>query len=112
MESQFWTDHRRDLADPEYAREFAAETIRIRTIDTIIGMLDEEREKAGLSKAALARAVGANPASVRRLLSSGGMNPTLGTLAEMAAAVGFKVELVPMTENERNTVTVPMIAAV
>ena len=107
--NQFWDDHQRDLTDPEYAREFTIEQLRIRTIDTIMNTIDDERQRAGLSKAALARAIGANPAAVRRLLSSDGMNPTLGTLAELAAAVGYKVELVPMSAAERRDVTEPLL---
>ena len=105
-------DHGRDFANLEQARESAAKSTRIRTIDTIIAMLDDERERSGLSKAALARAMGANPAVVRRLLSSSGMNPTLGTLAEMAAALGMKVQLAPMTDEEKSAIMGPMRAAI
>lgn len=111
MHSTFWDDHAHDMQNPEYAREFAAESVRVNTIDTIINRLDESRADAGLSKAALARAIGANPAVVRRLLSSTQANPTLGTLAEVAAALGLKVVLQPMTPEEREAVTVPMLAA-
>ena len=112
MADAFWEYHKENLADPEYAREFAVESVRVRTIDTIIGQLDEKREEVGLSKAALARAVGSEPAVVRRLLSSAGMNPTLGTLAEIAAALGLKVALEPMSEAERHEITEPTLMGV
>ncbi|MBB6173822.1 DNA-binding phage protein [Nocardiopsis mwathae] len=108
MHSAFWDDHKRDLSDPEYAREFAAESARVRTIDTIINAIDDARVAAGMSKAELARAIGSDAAVVRRLLSSSKANPTLGTLAEVAAALGMKVVLEPMTPEEREAVTKPM----
>lgn len=58
-----------------------------------------------MSKAELARAIGAEPAVVRRLLSSSAPNPTLGTLAEVAAALGLQVRLVPMRAADRKAIT-------
>ncbi len=111
MTSVFWDDHRRDLQDPEYAREFAAESIRTRTVDEIINTLCSALDESGLSKAALARAIGSDPAVVRRLFNSSPVNPTLGTLAEVAAALGLKVALEPMDRAERETITKPMVDA-
>lgn len=107
----FWDRHNARMADPEQARAFAAELASIRTIDTIVNALDEHRAAAGLSKAALARAIGSDPSVVRRLLTATTSNPTLSTVAEVAAALGFKVELVPMTETERREITEPMLGA-
>lgn len=112
MTGLFWSDLEADLEDPEYARQFAAESVRIATIDQLVNQLDQARVEAGLSKAALARAIGSNPAAVRRLLSASSVNPTLGTLAEVAAALGLKVTLEPMTDNERETITAPMLRAI
>jgi transcriptional regulator with XRE-family HTH domain len=104
----FWDDLARDLEDPAFLREYITESIRIVTIDSIINALDEAREAAHLSKAELARAIGAEPAVVRRLLSASSSNPTLGTLAEVAAALGLRVSLEPMPEAEREAVTRPL----
>lgn len=112
MAGALWEYHKENLADPEYAREFAVESARVRTIDAIINLLDEKREEAGLSKAALARAIGSEPAVVRRLLSASSVNPTLGTLAEVAAALGLKVVLEPMSDDERREITEPMLEGV
>ena len=95
--TEFWTDLNSDLESPEFAREFALQSVRIATIDAIINQLDEARESRGLSKAELARMVGSDPASVRRLFSSTSANPTLGTVAEVAAALGLRVRLEPTT---------------
>jgi transcriptional regulator with XRE-family HTH domain len=93
----FWDDLARDLEDPTFARQYAIEAARIATIDAVVNSLDDARAAEGLSKADLARAVGSEPAVIRRLFGSGRVNPTLGTLAEVAAALGLRitVEKVP-----------------
>jgi transcriptional regulator with XRE-family HTH domain len=67
--------------------------------------LDTFRAAAGLTKAELARAIGSESATVRRLFSSGHVNPTLGTLAEVAAALGMRVVLEPLGAEDREQVT-------
>jgi ribosome-binding protein aMBF1 (putative translation factor) len=98
------------LRDPEFARHYATEAARIAVIDHVVNVLDELRESAGLSKAELARAIGSEPSTVRRLLSAQTVNPTLGTVAELAAALGMKVTLEPMSDEERKRFTEPMVA--
>ncbi|MHB1497841.1 MAG: helix-turn-helix domain-containing protein [Acidimicrobiales bacterium] len=101
----FWDDLAQDLQDPEFLRDYVRESIRIATIDQLVNALDEAREAAHLSKAELARAVSAEPAVVRRLFSAGHVNPTLGTLAEVAAALGMRVTLEALSAEERKQVT-------
>jgi DNA-binding phage protein len=105
MTDTFWDDFAGDLADPEFVREYVTESVRIAAVDAVINGLDDARISAGLSKAELARAIGADPATVRRLFSSGGANPTLGTLAEVAAAVGLRVCVEPLPQEESEAVT-------
>ena len=107
--SAFWDDLAEDLKDPEFLREYVRESIRIETIDQLVNALDDAREAAGLSKAALARAVGAEPAVVRRMFSASRVNPTLGTLAELAAALGMRVRLEPLPEEEQRHLTAPLL---
>jgi len=107
--SVFWDDLARDLQDPEFLREYVAESIRIATIDRIVNELDEARATAGLTKAGLARAISCEPATVRRLFSSGHVNPTLGTLAEVAAALGMRVVLEPLDAGDREQITRPLL---
>lgn len=107
--SAFWDDLAEDLKDPEFLREYVGESIRIETIDQLVNALDEAREAAGLSKAALARAVRAEPAVIRRLFSASRVNPTLGTLAEIAAALGMRVTLEPLPAADREHVTEPLL---
>jgi transcriptional regulator with XRE-family HTH domain len=92
------------LRDPEFARHHAVETARIAAIDAVINQLDELREASGLTKAGLARAIGSEPSVVRRLLSAQAVNPTLATVAEVAAALGMKVTLEPMSKEERKRI--------
>lgn len=102
-DSAYWDDLAEDLEDPEFLRQFLLESIRINTIDTIVNQLDDAREAAGLSKADLARSISAEPAVVRRLLGHASRsNPTLGTLSELAAALGYRVALVPVEEEGRS----------
>ena len=99
--SVFWDDLTQDLKDRQFLREYVAQSIRIATIDRIVNELDAAREAAGLSKAELARAINSEPATVRRLFSAGHVNPTLGTLAEVAAALGMRVVLEPLEDGDR-----------
>jgi len=105
----FWDDLARDLEDPQFLREYVAQSIRIATIDRIVNELDAAREAAGLSKAELARAINSEPATVRRLFSAGHVNPTLGTLAEVAAALGMRVVLEPLEAGDRKSITGPLL---
>src|SRR5215469_12363694 len=107
--SVFWDDLLEDLKDPQFLREYVAESIRIATIDQIVNELDAAREAAGLSKAGLARAISSEPATVRRLFSAGHVNPTLGTLAEVAAALGMRVVLEPLGDGDRKHITWPLL---
>jgi transcriptional regulator with XRE-family HTH domain len=107
--SQFWKDLAKDLEDPEFLRDYVRESVRIATIDQLVNALDEARVAAGLSKAELARAISAEPATVRRLFSAGHVNPTLGTLAEVAAALGMRVALEPLGAAEQKQVTKPLL---
>lgn len=107
--SAFWDDLARELEDPEFLREYVVESMRIATIDQIVNALDDARVAAGLSKAELARAIQKEPATIRRLLSSDNSNPTLGTLAEVAAALGLRITVEPISERERAQVTTPLL---
>jgi transcriptional regulator with XRE-family HTH domain len=106
---RFWDDLAEDLADPEFLREYVRESVRIATIDNLVNSLDQAREAAGLTKAELARAISAQPAVIRRLFSAGHVNPTLGTMAEVAAALGMQVTLVPFAPADRKQVTKPLL---
>lgn len=102
--TQYWDDLVEDLQDPEFLRAYITESLRVETVDRLVNDLDDARMALGLSKAELARAISAEPAVIRRLLSPGHRNPTIGTVAEVAAALGLRVALVPMADDEREQV--------
>ena len=107
--SAFWADLAQDLDDPDLLREFIMTSVRIATTDRLVNTLDEARKAAGLSKADLARTIGAEPATIRRLFTNGNRNPTLGTLAEVAAALGLQVTLTALPASARQHVTTPLL---
>lgn len=109
VSSAFWDDLAKDLEDSEFLRDYVVESMRIATIDRLVNALDAAREAAGLSKAELARAIGADPATIRRLFASGHSNPTLGTLAEVASALGMQVTLQALPAAERRQITAPLL---
>jgi DNA-binding phage protein len=108
MNGLFWDDLVRDVKDPEFLREYVAESVKIAATDAVINALDEARAAAGMSKAELARAVGIEPATVRRLFSTGGANPTLGTLATLAAALGLRLSVEPLSDADKKLVMDPL----
>lgn len=107
--SVFWDDLAEDLKDPEFLREYVTQSVRIATIDRIINALEGALAQTGMTKTALARAISTEPATIRRLLSHSHPNPTLGTLAEVAAGLGMRVTLEPLPANERAQVTDPLL---
>ncbi|WP_198153738.1 helix-turn-helix domain-containing protein [Catenuloplanes japonicus] len=107
----FWNDLAEDLKDPDFLRAFIIETLRIAAVDRIVNELDEARTAAGLSKAALSRASGTAPQTVRRLLTTTqGSNPTLGTVAELAAPLGLRLTLEPIPEDEHAHTVEPLLS--
>lgn len=84
----------RRLKDPEFRAEFERHGREIKIIDEIVNRLDDLRENRGLTKAELAREIGKNPASVRRLLTAPS-NPELRTVIAMADALDADVQVVP-----------------
>ena len=83
------------MKDPEFAREYAEARAEIDNIDRIIRMLDEARKTNNLSKAELARRIGAKPEVVRRLFTAKSPNPTISTNVKLAKALNFSLDLVP-----------------
>jgi ribosome-binding protein aMBF1 (putative translation factor) len=84
---------RRLKEDPEFRAEFERQRRAIAQIDGVVRQLDQLRESAGLSKAALARQIGKDPASIRRLFTAE-VNPELKTVAALASALGAEVKIV------------------
>lgn len=91
----------RRMEDPEFRREFEREMAEIAAVDAIVNALDELRSDHGKSKADLAREIGKNPASIRRLLTLDGSNPELRTVVAMAHALEADICIVPRGRRRR-----------
>jgi DNA-binding phage protein len=109
MASKFWDDLAGDLEDPEFLREYVVESVRVATIDKIMNTLIDALDATGMTKAALARAIHQEPAAIRRFFSSSHANPTIGTLSEVAAALGLRITLEPLPADERAKITDPLL---
>lgn len=96
------------LEDPELRVEFERARREIAAVDALVNGLDELRGRLGLSKAELARAIGKNPASIRRLLNAPA-NPELRTVIAVADALDADVVLKPR-EHPLGGRTVPRAA--
>ena len=83
------------LANPQFKALYEHKRAEIDSIDTILSHLEERREELGLTKADLARLVGAHPESVRRLLSDRSANPTLFTVIKLASVLGMEIDIKP-----------------
>lgn len=90
--------HKRMLAtrmkDPEFRAEYERARREIDQVDSVIRQLDELREQAGLTKADLARHIGRDPSSIRRLFTAKS-NPELLLVASIAEDLGAEVRVVP-----------------
>ena len=95
----FQHDLERDLDNPEFRAAFVRECVKVATIDRIIITLDDARLAQGLSKAELARAIGSKPSSIRPLFPAEG-NPTPATLSDLAAVLGMRITLAPLSTSE------------
>jgi ribosome-binding protein aMBF1 (putative translation factor) len=109
--SVFWDELEKELADPEFRQQFILERNRVETVDRVMNLIIDALDDSGLSRADVARAIGSHSSAVRRLLSveAGPVNPTLRTLSDVAAVLGFQVELVPMTPETRRDVSDQLI---
>ena len=76
------------MSDPEFRKEFAVEGAIADASQIICDLLDRKN----MNKADLARLLQKTPAYVSQLLS-GKTNMTVRTLAEVAHALGFKIEI-------------------
>ncbi len=73
-----------EMKDPEFRAEYERARAEIAQVDAIMRQLDSLRIAAGCSKAELARRIGRNPSTVRRLFTAE-VNPELKTVATIAS---------------------------
>jgi DNA-binding XRE family transcriptional regulator len=91
------------LSDEGTRTEYERARSDIEQIDAVIRSLDELREEAGMSKAELARRVGRNPASIRRLFTAEQARPELPLIISIANALDASIEIKrrPRTSNSK-----------
>lgn len=96
--------HKRMIAarmdDPKFRAEYGRARGEIDQVDSVIRQLDELRVSVGLSKAELARRVGRDPSSIRRLFTAKS-NPELLLVASIAEDLGAEVRIVPRNRGRR-----------
>lgn len=94
LDTSYYTKRRRGwLADENTRAEYDRARHEIEQIDAVIRSLDALREEAGMSKAELARRVGRNPASIRRLFTAEQARPELPLIVSIANALDANVEI-------------------
>jgi ribosome-binding protein aMBF1 (putative translation factor) len=81
------------MEDAEFRAEYQRTRREVERIDVIIRALDARREQQGLSKAELARRIGRNPSSIRRLFTQE-TNPELKLVVSMLDALGLELSVV------------------
>ena len=82
----------RELEDPTFEAEYRQTRAEIAQVDAVMRQLDALREASGISKAELARLIGRNPSTVRRLFTAE-VNPELKTIAAIASVLGARLEI-------------------
>lgn len=90
------------LKNPSFTKALRAARKRVEAVDALVQSLDDVRERSGISKAELARSIDAKPEIVRRLFTKRGVNPTLRTIVEIAAALGLELKLVAPKKKAAN----------
>ena len=89
-----------ELRDPEFEAEYLRAREEIAQVDGIMRQLDSLRAESGVSKAELARLIGRNPSTVRRLFTAE-VNPELKTIAAIASALGARLEVTTEKQPQR-----------
>lgn len=99
---QEWDEFYEQLFEnPEERTEAERDFHEMVTMRKILQQVEAERERAGLTKAALAQRVGMNPASIRRLLTAEGSNPTLKTMLGIFDALEIELVLRPARRRQQ-----------
>jgi DNA-binding phage protein len=106
LDTSFYERFRaQNMEDPEFRAAYQRAARQIAQIDAVIQALDALRVDLGMSKAELARRVGRNASSVRRLFSSSGARPELLLIVSLADALGAEVRIVPRKRKARRVST-------
>ncbi len=106
LDTSFYARFRaQNMEDPEFRAAYERAARQIAQIDGVIQALDALRVDLGVSKAELARRVGRNASSVRRLFSPSGARPELLLIVSLADALDAEVRIVPRKRKARRVAT-------
>lgn len=94
------------MRDAEFRGEYERTRTEVEQIDSVVQSLDELRETSGASKAALARRIGRNPSSIRRLFTARS-NPELRLVVQIANDLDADVVVVPRRRHRKHQDWVP-----
>lgn len=78
------------LADPERRARYERKKATVMATRDWLRLIDQVREEAGLSKAALAHRVDMEPSAIRRLFTSESSNPKLDTVVSLMVALDIE----------------------
>ena len=92
------------LRDPEYRAAYELAEKEIQQTDQMIRALDALRDELGISKAELARRIGRNASSIRRLFTAKQARPELALIVAIASELGAEVRLVPRTPEAKRVI--------
>lgn len=95
------------LLVPESEAGFAAEVQEALTAETVAHALKLARQQTHLSAAELAQRRGLSRGRLSQL-ENGALNPTVGTLAEHADALGYDVTVVLTPRRDGKTIEIPL----
>jgi len=87
--------HAEWMQEAEYRDAYERAARQTAQVDSVINTLDALRADLGMSKAELARRVGRNASSVRRLFTASGAHPELSLIVELADALDAELHVVP-----------------
>ena len=99
-----WADIRaHTLATPARRAHYERTKRQVITTRRILQAIDAERQRRGMTKAALAQEIGMTPSVVRRMFSSEASNPGLATVIAMLDALdlGVHIQRAPGTRRPR-----------
>lgn len=106
LDTSFYERFRtQNMEDPEFRAAYERAARQIAQIDAVIQALDALRIDLGMSKAELARRVGRNASSVRRLFSSSGARPELLLIVSLADALDAEICIAPRKRKARRMAT-------
>jgi len=88
------------MRDPEQQRLFEQESLAFEATELISSLMEQQ----GIKKAELARRIGKSKAFVTQLLG-GSRNMTIHTFADLAFALGYRVQLSTVPANRARTAT-------